>query len=154
MPAGPHTGLRVQELCALHWKDVQISDRKGSLIVHHGKGEKRREVPLNKDARDAFLSLDYPKQVGQDQLIFQGQRGPLQPRGVQFILQYYSSLIKEKITPHSLRHTFCKNLINAGIGLEKVAMIVGHENLETTRRYCEPSMSDLQQAVDLIGEKE
>jgi len=149
-----NTGLRVQELCALYWKDITISDRKGTLIVHHGKGEKRREVTLNKDARDALSSIGYLKHVGQNKLIFQGQRGALTPRGVQFLLQYYSSTMKEKITPHSLHHTFCKNLINAGIGLEKVALMAGHENLETTRRYCEPSMLDIQQAVDLIGEKE
>lgn len=149
-----NTGVRVQELCDLRWQDINISDRKGTLIVHHGKGEKRREVPLNKDARDMLISMGYLQHVGQSALIFQGQRGPLTPRGVQFLLQYYSSIIKEKITPHSLRHTFCKNLINVGVGLEKVAIMAGHENLETTRRYCEPSMLDLQQAVDLIGEKE
>ncbi len=55
--------------------------------------------------------------------------------------------------PHAvLRHTFCKNLVDAGVSLEKIAALVGHESLDTTRRYCEPSHHDLEKAVNLIGE--
>ena len=49
-----NTGLRVQELCNLKWLHVTSSERKGKLIVNSGKGAKYREVPLNKDVRDAF----------------------------------------------------------------------------------------------------
>lgn len=56
-----NTGLRVQELCNLQWKDISISERKGVLIVNTGKGNKQREVPLNKEARNALISLDYAK---------------------------------------------------------------------------------------------
>ena len=52
------------------------------------------------------------------------------------------------------RHTFCKNLIDAGVGLEQVAALAGHESLETTRRYCTPSRLDLERAVGRIGERE
>ncbi len=38
--------------------------------------------------------------------------------------------------------------------LEKIAALAGHESLETTRRYCEPSPQDLQQAVEMISEEE
>lgn len=148
-----NTGLRVQELCALRWEDIVIDARKGTLVVKHGKGNKQREVPLNKEARDAFLSLGYTAHIKSHQFIFTGQRGALTTRGVQFMLRRYADLAKIKgISPHHLRHTFCKNLVNAGIGLEKIAAMAGHENLETTRRYCEPSLADLQQAVELIGE--
>jgi integrase/recombinase XerC len=58
------------------------------------------------------------------------------------------------VTPHSLRHSFCKNLVNAGVSLEKIAALAGHESLETTRRYCEPSLQDLQQAVEMVSEEE
>jgi site-specific recombinase XerD len=47
------------------------------------------------------------------------------------------------VTPHSLRHSFSKNLVNAGVSLEKIAALAGHESLETTRGYCEPSLQDL-----------
>lgn len=150
------TGLRVQELCQIRWQDVFISDRKGLLIVRAGKGSKRREIPLNKDAREAFMRLGYAEHAGQSVLVFQGQRGPLTPRGIQFMLKRYATLaqLDKSLSPHHLRHSFCKNLVNAGIGLEKIAVMAGHENLEITRRYCEPSMQDLQQAVERISEME
>lgn len=150
-----NTGLRVSELCALTWSDIQISDKKGRLIVHHGKGSKRREIPLNKDARVALLNLGYTHHKGKNSRVFVGQRGAMTPRGVEStLLKYVLRTDLEKVSPHQLRHTFCKNLIDAGVSLEKVAILAGHDNLETTRRYCTPSDRDLETAVELIGEED
>lgn len=149
-----NTGLRVQELCSLTWKDVSVSARTGMLTVRRGKGNKRREVPLNKDAREALRLAGYEHSAGADTPIFQGQRGPITPRGVQIFLARYGASAGLSLSPHMLRHSFCKNLVDAGVGLEKVAALAGHDSLDTTRRYCEPSMNDLARAVDLIGEAE
>ncbi len=149
-----NTGLRVDELCSLTWKDVKLTDRKGSLIVRKGKGGKRREVPLNRDARNALSSVGYKENAGRRASIFFGQRGRLTSRGLQNIFAKYAELAKLDVSPHSLRHTFCKNLVNAEVSLEKVAILAGHESLETTRRYIEPSLKDLEHAVALISEEE
>ncbi len=149
-----NTGLRVDELCSLTWKDVKLTDRKGTIIVQKGKGGKRREVPLNHDARNALLSVGYKDNVGRRLPIFFGQRGRLTSRGLQNIFAKYAGIARLDVSPHSLRHTFCKNLVNAGVSLEKVAALAGHENLETTRRYTEPSLKDLEKAVELIGEED
>jgi len=150
-----NTGLRVHELCALKWTDITIADRKGMLIVRSGKGEKYREIPLNKDARDVLLNMQYAKHAGTDVPIFTGQRGTLQVRGVQLMMKRLLDHTELKhVTPHQLRHTFCKNLINAEVGLEKVAALAGHESLDTTKLYCKPSLFDLQDAVERIGEHE
>jgi len=75
--------------------------------------------------------------------------------GIQLIIRKYGYQAKiSKLYPHALRHTFCKNLVNAEVSLEKIALLAGHDSLETTRRYCEPSQKDLQDAVELIGEEE
>jgi len=55
-----------------------------------------------------------------------------------------------EVTPHTLRHSFAKNLINAGVTMEKVAALLGHANLNTTRIYVAPSAEDLQAAVSMI----
>ena len=150
-----NTGLRVSELCALTWKDIKISPKKGRLSITHGKGSKRRVVPLNKDARSVLVELGYYKNKGSDQQVFIGQRGAMTPRGIESTLRkYVKQTDLEEISPHQLRHTFCKNLINAGVSLEKVATLAGHDNLETTRRYCTPSEQDLAAAVELIGEED
>lgn len=147
-----NTGLRVSELCSLMWSDIKITSRKGKLIVRSGKGGKRREIPLNKDARKVLSDLGYSQNKGKKEAIFMGQRGPMTPRGVESMFRKYVAHTElDEVTPHKLRHTFCKNLIDAGVSLEKVAMLAGHENLETTRRYCSPSNHDLEAAVELIG---
>jgi len=123
--------------------------------VRHGKGEKFREIPLNKDARSAFIKMHYKEHAGSDAFIFIGQRGNLRSRGIQLMLQRaLSGSALQSISPHQLRHTFCKNLVDAGIGLEKVASLAGHERLDTTKIYCQPSFSDLSDAVETISEEE
>ena len=103
-------------------------------------------MPLNKEACDALGSLGYARFGGSEGRIFQGQRGPLSPRGVQVLVRGYAEKVGlEDVTPHTLRHTFCKTLIDSGAQLQEVAALAGHESLETTRRYCEPS---LEHAVD------
>lgn len=145
-----NTGLRASELCDLLWSDVSMSDRKGLLVVRSGKGSKLRELPLNKEAREALELLGWNQYQVRKNHVLQGQRGEMTPRGLGNLLEKYSTKIPE-LSPHSLRHTFCKNLIDAGVSLEKVAALAGHENLETTRRYCLPSAHDLQKAVDSVS---
>jgi site-specific recombinase XerD len=98
--------------------------------------------------------LGYEAHAGSSAPIFMGQRGHLTPSGVQRLLRTYAhSAHLEALSPHRLRHTFCKPLVDAGVGLERVAALAGHESLETTRGYCTPSLKDLEQAVELIGEE-
>ncbi len=150
-----NTGLRVSELCNLMWSDLKITSRKGKLTIRSGKGGKRREIPLNKDARKALKDLGYSQNQGKMQAIFMGQRGPMTSRGVESMFRKYVAHTElDEVTPHKLRHSFCKNLIDAGVSLEKVALLAGHENLETTRLYCSPSNHDLEAAVELIGVRE
>ncbi len=52
-----NTGLREAELCSLRWNEIIINERKGVLTVLQGKGGKRREVPLNYDARQVLLDF-------------------------------------------------------------------------------------------------
>ena len=149
-----NTGLRVSELCSLRWSEIVINERKGVLKVLQGKGGKRREVPLNYDARQVLLDLGYKQNAGKKDWIFVGQRGKLTPRGVQTLFRKYAEPVKlKKLSPHSLRHTFCKNLLNAGVALEKIALLAGHESLDTTRLYLEPSLKDLTTAVEAISEE-
>lgn len=101
------------------------------------------------------ITLDKSYQTGvKKDWIFIGQRGKLTPRGVQTLFRKYADPVKlDNLSPHSLRHTFCKNLLNAGISLEKIAILAGHESLDTTKLYLEPSLKDLEGAVEAISEK-
>jgi len=147
-----HTGLRVGELCDLRLSDVLISERKGSVTVRSGKGNKHRVVPLNNDARKAISDhLDVrPKVVGD--YLFIGQRGePLRPQGVELIVAKYARLAGlENVTPHVLRHSFAKQVLDSGTDLVAVARLLGHERLDSTARYTQPSERDLEKAVERL----
>jgi site-specific recombinase XerD len=69
-----HPGLRVSELAALRTDDIQLSERKGQLVVRSGKGAKQRVVPLNLDARKALQAyLDTRRELDSPYLVL-GQR--------------------------------------------------------------------------------
>ncbi len=53
----------------------------------------------------------------------------------------------EDCTRHTLRHTFGKTLVDAGVPLDQVATLMGHESLDTTKVYTRPSKRDLERAV-------
>jgi len=50
-------------------------------------------------------------------------------------------------TSHTLRHTFAKNLVDAGVSLDQMAALLGHESLDTTKVYTRRSQQDLERAV-------
>ena len=150
-----NTGLRVNELVKLKWSDVRMTDKKGAITVRYSKANRYRDIPLNKDARNSLLTLGFAKMAGKSEHVISGQRGQLTVRGVQLMINRrfeYTDL--DFITPHILRHTFCKNLVNADVSLEKVALLAGHESLDTTRLYCQPLFDDLSDSVDKISEEE
>ena len=57
----------------------------------------------------------------------------------------------EELPPHTLRHTFGKNLVDAGVSLDRVAQLLGHESVDTTRIYTTPSEQDLQREVEKVA---
>ena len=149
-----NTGLRVSEVAALKVGDLELSDRKGSVTVRGGKGGKYRTVPLNADARGA-LQLYFKKRgaVTPGDYLFNGQRGDrLAPPGIYYLIQSYAyDAHLDKVTPHTLRHTFGKNLVDAGVSIDRVAQLMGHESVDTTRIYTTPSEQDLQREVEKVA---
>jgi integrase/recombinase XerC len=144
-----HTGLRVGELCNLRLGDVAISERKGEVLVRGGKGNKDRTVPLNNDVRRALAAYREARPTVATDRFFVGQRGaPLQPQGVQQVVAKYARRAGlAGITPHVLRHTFAKHVLDAGEDLATVQRLLGHERLETTAIYTQPTARDLEDAV-------
>jgi len=138
--------------------DIELSERKGAVIVRQGKGGKRRRVPLNSEARKAltaYLKLRArevrPEWPGAERL-FWGQRGPIGPRAIQRVVACAGQQAGlPHLTPHVLRHTFGKALVDQGVSLDRVATLMGHSNLNVTRRYTTPSERDLEQAVELLS---
>ena len=148
-----NTGLRVSEISNLKVDDLKISPRKGSVTVRGGKGEKYRTVPLNVDTRKAIQTYLSETDLEDGDYLFVSQRGgPLQPSGIYYLVNRYAYDGRlEDVTPHTLRHTFGKNLVDAGVPLDRVAQLLGHESVDTTRIYTTPSEQDLQREVEKIA---
>ncbi len=145
-----HAGLRVSEAVSLKVQDAVIRERSGHVAVRRGKGEKYREVPLNATARKMIQEWLDGHPGGE--YLFPGRNGgPMTPRAVQKRLKELARLAGVEVTPHKLRHTFCKMLVDAGESLDQVAMLAGHANLNTTARYTRPGVQDLERAVEKLA---
>ncbi len=62
-----------------------------------------------------------------------------------------AGLESEGVSPHTLRHTCGHNLVEAGVALDRVAAVLGHEKLDTTALYTMPSDKELQREVEKIA---
>jgi integrase/recombinase XerC len=144
-------GLRVGELVSLKVYDVDFSGDPPTVVVRRGKGGKHRVVPL---ASRAALALQQwlrrrPK-AATDALFINRYRRPLAKIDVERAVARLSARAGISATPHSLRHTFARMLVESGASLDRVAALLGHESLDTTKIYLIPTIRDLYEAVEGI----
>tara|TARA_B100001964_G_C13929193_1_gene463743 strand:+ start:53 stop:643 length:591 start_codon:yes stop_codon:yes gene_type:complete len=138
------TGLRKAELCNLKGKDIKTY-RNQIVIDVIGKGKRHRRIGLKHSVYKAIQA--YTKTHGNkspDHVIFYtlGKHGlckvePLSHKAVDCIIKKYSrmALLKKRVSPHTLRHTFATSLLDAGVDLKTVQELMGHSHIRTTERY-------------------
>ncbi|MBA3486260.1 MAG: tyrosine-type recombinase/integrase, partial [Lysobacter sp.] len=94
------SGLRLSELCALHWRDLDLSD---GLVTVLGKGSKQRSVPLGSHARAALTHWRDSTGARNDSPVFPGRSGgTITPRAIQLrmrLLAQRQGLFK-RVHPH------------------------------------------------------
>jgi site-specific recombinase XerD len=147
-----YTGCRVGDLVNLELHDALLSDRSGSVIFRHGKGNKQRTVPVPLPARRALQGwLDIRPAVASSNL-FVGERGALTDRGIRALYDKYSAICGFKIHPHLLRHTMAHRfLADNQNDLVSLAQILGHQNLNTTKRYVQRTEEQLAEAAERLS---
>jgi len=145
-----YAGLREGEVVALNVGHVQMGERKGRVVVWKGKGEKKREVPLHTEALravGAWLEISGQKEGP----LFVGKTGErLSTRTVERMVAEIGRLAGVEVTPHDLRATFAKRMVDKGVALTVVQKLMGHARLETTARYVTPGWEDFEDAVGRI----
>lgn len=146
------TGLRAEELINLQPEDVLISERKGSLIVRAGKGNKRRVVPIPNDLRKC-LGEYLVTENATGTWLFRSQRADqLTYDGLYNLCVTIGKKANvEALTPHILRHTYGHDLVVSGVRIDIVAKLMGHSKIDTTLIYTQPGEEELQNAVEKIS---
>ena len=137
------SGIRVSEARNLDWNDINFPRR--SLLVQKGKGGKSRVTKFS--IRAKLLLIKYRElREDDDKWVFQSD---FKKRMSVKSLQRRVSKIGEKtkiginLTPHRLRHTFATMLSKNSTPIEVIQELLGHENLNTTKRYIHVSQDSV-----------
>jgi site-specific recombinase XerD len=133
-----NTGLRLAEVTALKWRDVDLTT--GKLMVRQGKGSKDRTLWVAEGDINRLRSWRERQatQCGQCNHVFTTLQGqPLGHRYVQRMVKRYAAKagIDKNISPHTLRHSFATDLYRETSKIRLVQKVLGHSDLSTTMIY-------------------
>jgi site-specific recombinase XerD len=144
-----YTGLRSNELRLLDVEDLDLEAM--TIFVRFGKRAKQRIVPLHAEAA-AALDVHLAGRI----------TGPVFESNREQRISYdrLHSLVvdlgkqaglRKELHPHALRHSFAVSLLDAGVDLETIRDLLGHESIQTTSIYLHCSTAKRRAAVDRIG---
>ena len=161
------TGLRIGEVCALKWNDINVTDgtitvsrtieriyiieggRKHTEVVINTPKTKNscREIPMNKELLAMIRPLK--KVVNDDFYVLTNDEHPTEPRTYR---NYYNGLMAKlnipKLKYHGLRHSFATRCIEAGCDYKTVSVLLGHSNISTTLDlYVHPNMEQKKRCI-------
>jgi len=145
-----NTGLRLAEVTALKWRDLDLTT--GKLMVRQGKGHKDRTLWVAEADIDRLRSLRerQAKEAGKCEHVFTTLAGkPLGHRYVQRMVARYARKagIEKAITPHTLRHSFATDLYRQTSKIRLVQKVLGHSDLSTTMIYTHIHDPEVEEAL-------
>ncbi len=134
------SGLRVSEVVNLEVSDIDFEE---GILRTRGKGNKERIVPVG---RQALLSIRIYLRSGrraltkdrpQRHLFVNFRGGQLTRQGLYKIVRKYAAAagLSDRMSPHTLRHTFATHLLSGGCDLRSVQEMLGHADVSTTQTY-------------------
>jgi len=131
------TGMRIGELLHTLVSEVSVKERKIE-IYEAQKTQVGRMVYLSEDAVVALKAWLKNRESQKKYLIYARGRQTMSYPAARMVFQKYldkAGLLHKGYTLHCLRHTFATELLNAGMHLECLQQLLGHESVEMTRRY-------------------
>jgi integrase/recombinase XerD len=133
-------GLRASETIGLELADLDLEEQ---VLRARGKGSKERVVPMGRQAVEAlriYLSNGRPHIVGgrvEPHVFVNFRGGPLTRQGLYKIVRRHAMRagLADRMSPHTLRHTFATHLLAGGCDLRSVQEMLGHADVATTQLY-------------------
>jgi integrase/recombinase XerD len=133
-------GLRASEAIGLELTDVDLEER---VLRARGKGSKERVVPIGQAAVQAlriYLERGRPKLAkgaSESRVFVNFRGGPLTRQGLYKIVRRHALTagLADRMSPHTLRHTFATHLLAGGCDLRSVQEMLGHADVATTQLY-------------------
>jgi integrase/recombinase XerD len=156
------TGMRTSELCSLKIQDIDLKEQTAVIVL--GKGGKTRIVPLGQYA--CFYIEEYLNRGRKYMLkgnkkdegfLFMSKFGiPFSRDSINTVIQNVMKNVKidKHITCYSFRHACATHLIKNKVDIRFVSELLGHNNLQTTQRYCHLEISDLKKVHSLYHPRE
>jgi site-specific recombinase XerD len=142
------SGIRVSELVAITVADLDLQIH---VLKVHGKGNKERDIPLEKKSVQALKSYLLLRPASQDQHLFLNYSGEgLSIRGVRKVVYKYlkKAGISKQINCHGLRRTFGSAKAGKGMNAFQLQKLMGHERITTTIAYVEIGQEELRRAQE------
>ena len=137
------TGIRISELCHIHLKDINHSNKTLHII---GKGKKERIIFLGDQTTFNLLEI-YINKIGKESngFLFPGKHSqkPLSEQSVRLILKRIveQNSLSKTITPHMFRHSFATMLLDSDVDIRYIQQILGHSSISITQIYTHVSHS-------------
>lgn len=134
------TGMRVTEVVTLEVQDARLDV---GILMCPTKDGKPRELPLDEETRQIiadYLENGRPhlmKSKDVDALFLNHRGQQLTRQGLWLIIKAYANQanLGDKVTPHTLRHSFAAHQLESGTELREVQQLLGHANISTTQVY-------------------
>ena len=142
------SGLRLSELCALRWRDLDLGN---GLVTVLGKGSKQRSVPVGSHARAALDAWRGETKSPDDAPVFPGRGGkPISQRAVQIRIRQLAQRqgMFKHVHPHMLRHSFASHVLESSGDLRGVQELLGHADIATTQIYTHLDFQHLAKVYD------
>lgn len=143
-------GLRVGEVASLKLEDIiaPSGESQPARVRVCGKGRKERMVLLTEDAYAVLLTWLQVRGVRLHTFVFLNERdgGPLSSNGIEYCLREYARQAGITVTPHQLRHTYARQLTEAGMPVTSLGKLMGHAQVSTTQIYTAGADPELAQA--------
>ena len=140
-------GVRIHE--ALSLAETDLNERRGSLLIQHGKGDRRREVGMDPWAWSVLVDWTKDRTELPPGPLFCVIDGPTRGRAwcataVRAELRHLAveAGVRRRFAPHQLRHAHAVELLHDGIPLPLIQRQLGHAYLSTTGTYLEGISSE------------